>query len=63
MSIFWMLRNTSTLLCVGPARLHFTLLYCKRELFYQFVKDSDEEVHERAHLFSLFGQDCFEPCE
>jgi hypothetical protein len=43
-------------------RLHSTLVYCMRELFYQFVEYGGE-INEHAHLFSLLGQDCFEPCE
>jgi hypothetical protein len=28
-----------------------------------FAEYDDEEIQERAHLFSVFGQDCVEPCE
>lgn len=40
----------------GSASLHSPLLCSIHESVYQFVEYSGEDVHERARLFSLFGQ-------
>jgi hypothetical protein len=39
----------------------YTVLYAR--IILPVCDYGGEKIHERAHSFSLFGHDCFEPCE
>lgn len=54
MSVFWMLRNTSTSLMLGVSPFAFNAVYCMRELFYQFFEYGGKEIPECAHMFNFF---------
>jgi hypothetical protein len=62
MSTFSTLRKSCFLLCVGLASFIPRRCY-KSDLFYLFLKYGGEEIHDRARLFSVFGQDVSEICK